>query len=87
MDKHEVTISAVYWMDENRESFTDIEDHEQLVIKLLDGDQVLAETTLRGLVEKFLVISSEYAKLVALFNKTAQGATEQAGKIVIPGQN
>ena len=90
MDKHEVKISAVYWMDENRESFTDIEDHEQLVIKILDGDQVLAETNLKHLVQKFLVISAEYAKMLAMIeaaNKTGPAATEQAGKIIIPGQN
>jgi len=51
-------------------------------IKILNGDELVAETTLESLVTKFLSISTEYMQAMAIIEKIKK----QNSNIVLPGE-
>jgi len=53
-------------------------------IRIFDGQELMAETSLESLIQKFLVVSSEYAKAMALLGLLQE---KQKGKVLVAGKN
>jgi len=86
MDKHELIVKAEHvYLDHGIER-SDPLGPAAVKVQILDGDNLVAETTLDALVQKFLIVSSQYAQLLEIMGSTIQGKTEQDGQIVIPGE-
>ena len=60
-------------------------DPKNVEVKIFDGENLVAETTLESLVQKFLVISSEHAQAMALLGMIEENHKERS-KIIMPGQ-
>ncbi len=65
--------------DYNTKITTDV-NPKNLEIKIFDGDELVAETTLESLVKKFLIMSSEYAQLMAAISAVK---ADKDSKIII----
>jgi hypothetical protein len=72
------------WLEYGVEQTAKLEP-KNVVIKILDGEEVVAETDLEALITKFLVVSSEYAQAMALLGMLKEKAAQQ-GRIVVAGQ-
>ena len=58
-------------------------DPQHVIIKIMDDEEVVAETNLETLITKFLVVSSEYAQAMALLGVLKEKA--QQGRVVVAG--
>jgi hypothetical protein len=58
---------------------------KDVIIKIMDDEEVVAETNLETLITKFLVVSSEYAQAMALLGMIKEKAAQQS-RIVVAGQ-
>ena len=75
-------IEAYYNVDKLGESTFEIFENDQLMIKIFDGDKLVAETNLESLVMKFLLISGEHANAMALLGMI-EASHDDKHKIVI----
>ena len=77
-------IEAYYNVDKLGESTFEIFENDQLMIKIYDGDKLVAETNLESLVMKFLLVSGEHAQAMAVLGMIEENH-KNAGKIVLEG--
>ena len=57
---------------------------ENVTIKIFNGDELVAETTLDAMVKKFLIVSTQYMQAVEIINKIKENQ-EAKSKIILPG--